>query len=524
MMRLGGHFVLGWALGDYSSDLAAVGLHPSNPDVMYDNLQQFLRDPAKWKQQQQDWRGPRDSANWWMSNGVAQLQWPFHHKDWMSNAPQNDAQIRVAFKIPAGTSTEDFLRSAYSRGQHGAFPKGVPWVLARESWDGGGGFDLFKDVLHTNPPNIDVGKVINDIGNGINQGVNEIGKDLQPVLDAAKVVLQDAEGVVSLIPGIGTGVAAAIAAGLALLEGGSPLDIAIEAAFAAIPGAAAIPGLHVVVDAAKSIIDMGGDFVKGLERLLATELSKLVPDNIKQPATELLTNITPIVLDAVQGHISGGNATDAIQKAYAAMNPSPDVKQALDPVIGAVTDIIKTGDALEAVVTTLRTGFAAALPAGTVRDMGLQLWDTLAHLVVQAFGSKPSLATTDKSGKRTPIPSTSKAHAAVHLGMALKPHPAAAAKLLAHPAAPAVHPPVLPQHPAPRPAPAPPVVAKPAPPAGRYRPYPPHVRPAPSAPVARPAAPVASAVKLAPAPPVVRSAAPASPAPTAPMAPAPPRS
>jgi hypothetical protein len=55
-----------------------------------------------------------------------------------------------------------------------------------------------------------------------------------------------AQGVISLIPGIGTGISAAISVGVGILEGGGALDIAIEAAYGAIP----IPaGIRQITDA-----------------------------------------------------------------------------------------------------------------------------------------------------------------------------------------------------------------------------------------------------------------------------------
>ena len=58
--------------------------------------------------------------------------------------------------------------------------------------------------------------------------------------------LSMAQGIVSLIPGIGTGISAGISAGLAALEGGSPLEVAIRTAYGAIP----IPiGIRQITDA-----------------------------------------------------------------------------------------------------------------------------------------------------------------------------------------------------------------------------------------------------------------------------------
>jgi hypothetical protein len=64
-----------------------------------------------------------------------------------------------------------------------------------------------------------------------------------------KIVKEDlslAQGVISFIPGIGSGISAAISAGEAALEGGSPLEIAIHAAYGVIP---IPPGVRQITDA-----------------------------------------------------------------------------------------------------------------------------------------------------------------------------------------------------------------------------------------------------------------------------------
>lgn len=64
-----------------------------------------------------------------------------------------------------------------------------------------------------------------------------------------KIVTDDvrlAQGVVSLVPGIGTGISSGLSAGMAVLDGGSPLEVAIHAAYGAIP---IPPGLRNITDA-----------------------------------------------------------------------------------------------------------------------------------------------------------------------------------------------------------------------------------------------------------------------------------
>jgi hypothetical protein len=54
------------------------------------------------------------------------------------------------------------------------------------------------------------------------------------------------QGVISLFPGIGTGISAALSMGMAVLDGGGPLEIAIKTAYGAIP---IPPGIRTITDA-----------------------------------------------------------------------------------------------------------------------------------------------------------------------------------------------------------------------------------------------------------------------------------
>ena len=101
------------------------------------------------------------------------------------------------------------------------------------------------------------------------------------------------EGVVSLVPGIGTGLSSAIEMGVGLLDGGSPLEMALHAAYGAIP----IPaGLRTVTDA---------------------------------------------VLDAVLALVHGGNVTDAILAAARGRIPSGMPRDVFDSLAHVVMQAIK---------------------------------------------------------------------------------------------------------------------------------------------------------------------------------------
>ena len=62
-----------------------------------------------------------------------------------------------------------------------------------------------------------------------------------------KGAISIAQGVVSLIPGIGTGISAALGAGMAILDGGGPLEIALQTALGAMP---LPPGIREAADVA----------------------------------------------------------------------------------------------------------------------------------------------------------------------------------------------------------------------------------------------------------------------------------
>lgn len=65
------------------------------------------------------------------------------------------------------------------------------------------------------------------------------------------------QAILPFIPGVGSGISAAIGAGLALLEGGSPLEIAIRAAYGAIP---IPPGVRNVTD---SVLEAALSLIRG---------------------------------------------------------------------------------------------------------------------------------------------------------------------------------------------------------------------------------------------------------------------
>jgi hypothetical protein len=111
--------------------------------------------------------------------------------------------------------------------------------------------------------------------------------DFDRLKKMATEALSTAQGVISLIPGIGTGISAALSAAEALLSGGSPLDIAIRAAYGAIP---IPPGLRditdVVLDAILALVD--GQNITDVGLTVARDR---VPKGIPRDVFDTLANI-----------------------------------------------------------------------------------------------------------------------------------------------------------------------------------------------------------------------------------------
>lgn len=164
------------------------------------------------------------------------------------------------------------------------------------------GFDLFNPSTYhevvDNP-----GKVVSEAAKNLShpdQLVRNAAHSLQPIVDGAKALASNAVGIISLIPGIGTGVAAALSAGLAVLEGGSPLDIAIRTAYGALP---IPPGVRmatdVVLNAVLGLVDAGGNVgAAGLAALRNGILSK-VPDFARGLAGSAFDTLAHLVVQAV---------------------------------------------------------------------------------------------------------------------------------------------------------------------------------------------------------------------------------
>jgi hypothetical protein len=109
-------------------------------------------------------------------------------------------------------------------------------------------------------------------------------KDVGKVVKGATGIIQS---VVSLVPGIGTGISAAIGAGMALLEGGGPLDVALNAAFGAIPIPPGIRDVaHMALDAALKLAHGGN-----IEDTAIASIRSQIPSGLPQQIFDTLAHI-----------------------------------------------------------------------------------------------------------------------------------------------------------------------------------------------------------------------------------------
>ena len=101
---------------------------------------------------------------------------------------------------------------------------------------------------------------VHDLGRDVGQVERRAGKIVRTVGRDVKrwgpMIVSDIQGVVSMIPGIGTGISSAISTAMAVLHGGGPISIALHAAYGAIP---IPPGIRPITD---KVLDTVFEFVK----------------------------------------------------------------------------------------------------------------------------------------------------------------------------------------------------------------------------------------------------------------------
>lgn len=210
-------------------------------------------------------------------------------------------------------------------------------AFAREVLGGGtttGGFfdDIGKAVSHVVR---DVGHTVSDAKRAVQHTAEQVPgfkdvehatTDVVHVVSAyGPMVLSSVDALCSMIPGIGTGISSALEAGLAILQGGSALDIAIHAAYGAIP---IPPGLKFVTDTVVSavlgLVDHGGDLTAAAIQVVRDRVPAGLPREVFDTLINIVAHKRPILpaAGALAGHIVTKytqGATTAIAQNLAAL-------------------------------------------------------------------------------------------------------------------------------------------------------------------------------------------------------------
>jgi hypothetical protein len=106
-----------------------------------------------------------------------------------------------------------------------------------------------------------------------------------------KLVTDDvklAQGAISLVPGLGTGINSALSAGMAILDGGGPLEIAIKTAYGAIP---IPPGIRTVTDGVLDAVLSLATKGQGLTDAAVAAARDGVPSGLPRDVFDTLANL-----------------------------------------------------------------------------------------------------------------------------------------------------------------------------------------------------------------------------------------
>lgn len=119
--------------------------------------------------------------------------------------------------------------------------------------------------------------------------------DLKAVQRMLKEDISKAQGVISLVPGIGTGISAALSAGMAVLEGGSALEIAIKTAYGAIPIPIGIRQItDLVLSTALSFVAHPNDFTEVAVQVARDKIPRGLARDVFDTLIQLIVKKVPI--------------------------------------------------------------------------------------------------------------------------------------------------------------------------------------------------------------------------------------
>ena len=189
-------------------------------------------------------------------------------------------------------------------------------------------------ILHELDPFVKMGHMTDKLKAGDFQGLKTM------IENDAKM----AQGVISLFPGIGTGISAAISAGIGILDGGGALDIAIETAYGAIP---IPPGIRQITDAVLGAILQLIHNPHNLTDALLAGARNVVPAGMARDVFDTLANL---VIRHMPIAKAGGQLVDTYVQRYAPGIPLHGVGAAIGGVVDAAAHHKDLGSAVSGAV------------------------------------------------------------------------------------------------------------------------------------------------------------------------------
>jgi hypothetical protein len=151
--------------------------------------------------------------------------------------------------------------------------------------------------------------------------------DFNALKNIATDDLRLAGSLAAMVPGIGSGLGAAIASGLAILDGGGPLEVALHAAYGAIP---IPPGIRNVTDAVlESVLALAHQ--KSITDVGITAARNAVPPGVPR---DVFDTLAQLVLKRVPVRKVAGALVEHYVKQYA---PEAPITKGLQDTVAHVT-------------------------------------------------------------------------------------------------------------------------------------------------------------------------------------------
>ena len=225
-----------------------------------------------------------------------------------------------------------------------------------------------KDTVKVAPVSLTVEAVKNP-----KKLIHDVGHVAGVVIKIDKFVLEQAQGIISLIPGIGTGISSAISAGLAILDGGGPIVIAIKTAYGAIPIPIGIRTftdmvLNAALDLLKHGTNLKDDIVRAARDAVGSQLPAGVPRDVGYRVYDTLAHL---ILGKLRGKPTQAKVAAppppaqlaSIQRAAASGQPLPATVTPLPPTVATFKPLAQAEQAQSTQITvTVPAGGAAYGP------------------------------------------------------------------------------------------------------------------------------------------------------------------